>query len=92
MLGLNNTSIGKTSSLPISISIVITSFDKIENSEKFPVGPTLPKPGPILLIVATIAVNVVAGSKPSSETISVETTKSNKNAEAADGYRKGRLR
>ena len=36
---------------------------------KFPVGPTISKPGPTLLIEVNTAVDVVIKSKPSRETI-----------------------
>ena len=41
------------------MSKVRTNFERLENSEKFPVGPTLPSPGPILLKVAATAVKLV---------------------------------
>ena len=69
----NNNNIGKISSLPANISNINTSFDKLENSKKFPVGPTFESPGPILLNVATTEVKQVSKSKLSSVTIKSET-------------------
>lgn len=60
--GANIISTGKSSSLPAIISKMNTHFDKIENVEKPPVGPTSPRPGPILLIVAATDVKVVTRS------------------------------
>ena len=45
--------------------VVNTTFDKSENAEKFPAGPTIPRPGPILLSVAATDVKLVVKSKPS---------------------------
>ncbi len=63
MYGDNSTITGNISSLPTSISNVITSFDSGEYMEKFAVGPTFAIPGPILFIVAAIAVKLVVKSK-----------------------------
>ena len=52
MPGANNTSIGKSSRRPTSISNIMTSFDNMLKLPKFPVGPTTLNPGPILLKVA----------------------------------------
>ena len=38
---------GKISNLPNSIAKDKVSFDRFENPEKFPLGPTIPNPGPI---------------------------------------------
>ena len=57
-------SIGMISSLPASISNIRMNLEKTENSEKFPAGPTISSPGPILLSVAAIAVKFVVKSKP----------------------------
>ena len=57
-------SIGMISSLPASISNIRMNLEKTENSEKFPVGPTISRPGPILFSVAAIAVKFVVKSKP----------------------------
>ena len=43
------------------MSNISTIFESGENIEKFPVGPTSSRPGPILLNVAATAVNVVIG-------------------------------
>ena len=66
---------GKISSLPISIIIEKVIFERFENSEKFMVGPTLLRPGPILFIVVATAVKLVAKSKLSRLIIKSETTK-----------------
>ena len=75
MDGANNSNIGKISSRPTSISNDNSSFEAGENAEKFPVGPTMPKPGPILLIHALKAVNVEIKSKPSSDNSKYDATK-----------------
>lgn len=56
------------------MSNVSTSFDITENIPKLPVGPTRPNPGPILLIVARTAENVVSQSYPSIPTITSDMT------------------
>ena len=66
---------GKISSLPTSISIDITIFDKLEKEPKLPKGPTSPSPGPTLFKVAAIAVKVVVRSKLSKEIRSTEAVK-----------------
>ena len=75
MRGLNRISMGKSSSLPASISKISTYFEKSEKKLKFSVGPTSDSPGPILLIVAATAVKQVSVSCPSIETSRVETAK-----------------
>lgn len=53
-VGERSISIGNISKRPTSISNDKTSFEIHDKLEKFPVGPTIPKPGPTLLIhVAT---------------------------------------
>ena len=59
VLGISSISIGKSSSLPNSISKVNTIFDIGEKIEKFPEGPISPSPGPILFTVAMTEVMVV---------------------------------
>lgn len=54
------------------MSNVSTSFDITENIPKLPVGPTRPNPGPILLIVARTAENVVSQSYQSIPTITID--------------------
>ena len=54
---------GKISSLPTIIIAVKTILDKGENIAKFPVGPTIPSPGPMLPSVAATAVKLVVKSK-----------------------------
>ena len=44
-----------------------TNLEKSEKAEKFPVAPTMFKPGPMLFKVAAIAVKLVVVSKPSRE-------------------------
>ncbi len=65
--------IGKSSSRPASISIIITNFEKALKIEKFCVGPTKPKPGPMLFKVAITAVALVVKSK-----LSIDTSKSDR--------------
>ena len=47
---------GKISNRPASISKLSSSLAQGAKAEKFPVGPTMPKPGPMLLIQALSAV------------------------------------
>ena len=54
---------GKISSLPANISKISTHLEKWENNPKFCVGPTISRPGPILLKVAATAVKFVVRSK-----------------------------
>ena len=61
-------SIGNISSLPASISNISTAFEKALKPAKFPTGPTISSPGPILLKQATTADILVVTEKPSSET------------------------
>lgn len=60
---------GKISNLPNSIAKDNVNFDRFENSEKFPLGPTIPNPGPILPMQATTELKVVVKSNPSSDTM-----------------------
>lgn len=78
VLGDNNSRIGKISSLPANILKIITNFDRLEKSPKFPMGPTISKPGPILFKVAAIAVKVEVKSKLSKLTINKEPANINK--------------
>ena len=55
---------GRISSLPASISNIRIYFEKTENCEKFPHGPTISSPGPILFKVAVTAVKFVVKSNP----------------------------
>ena len=66
-LELNSTSMGRISSLPKSISRERTSFEKIENPPKLPIGPTTLSPGPILLKQEITAVTLVVKSKLSTD-------------------------
>lgn len=61
--GLINNNIGNNSSLPANISKIITILERFEYIEKFPVGPTILSPGPILFNVATTAVKLLVKSK-----------------------------
>ena len=72
VLGVNNKSIGKISSLPASMSNIMTSFDKSENELKLPIGPTRSSPGPMLFKVAATAVKVDVKSKLSKDTSKTE--------------------
>ena len=66
---------GKISSLPASISKVSTNVEKFEYTEKFWVGPTISRPGPILLNVAATAEKLVIRSKSSTAMRSTENAK-----------------
>ena len=61
----NKIRIGKISKRPANMSKIMTSFERSLNKEKFPDGPTMAKPGPILLIVANTALKLVSKEKPS---------------------------
>lgn len=50
---------GNSSKRPASISNIRTYLEKLEKMEKFCVGPTISKPGPILFNVAATAVKLV---------------------------------
>ena len=63
--GVNTKSMGNISSLPKSIAIDNTIFEKGEYAAKFDVGPTAARPGPILLKQAAVAVKFVSKSKAS---------------------------
>ncbi len=65
--GESSSSMGKISSLPASISNMITNLDKTENELKLPIGPTSSNPGPILFKVAAIAVKLLVKSRLSSD-------------------------
>ena len=56
---------GKISRRPTSMSKDSSSLDHQEKAEKFPMGPTTSRPGPMLLMHAVRAVKVVTMSKPS---------------------------
>jgi len=71
MDGANNTNTGITSSLPNIIHADKTILLKFEKSAKLPIGPTISRPGPMLLIVAKTAVNDVVKSKLSNETSNI---------------------
>ena len=75
--GLINNNIGNNSSLPANISKIITILERFEYIEKFPVGPTILSPGPILFNVATTAVKLLVKSKLSIEMISTENISTN---------------
>ena len=64
---------GNSSSRPNSISAVRTIFASGEKAAKQPVGPTSPRPGPMLFSVAITAVKVVTKSRLSSATSSTDT-------------------
>ena len=66
---------GKISSLPISISKVKTIFEKAENDEKFPAGPTWARPGPTFPRVVRTEVKFVIKSLSSILTRRIETAK-----------------
>ena len=54
--GVKMRSIGKSSSLPASMSKIRTSLDKGEKNPKFDVGPASSRPGPMLFRHAETAV------------------------------------
>ena len=62
--GENNRIIGKISRCPTNISNERIILEKLDNVEKLPKGPTLPKPGPTLLITVKTDENVVSKSNP----------------------------
>ena len=62
MEGANKRSIGNNSSLPAIIENVNTRVENPLNPIKLLVGPMVPRPGPMLLIVAVTAVNAVVRS------------------------------
>ncbi len=68
---------GYISSLPASISNIITYFEKCEKDAKLSDGPALPRPGPMLFIVAATAVNVLTKSKLSNATRITDATNTN---------------
>ena len=70
-LGLTSISTGKISSLPMSMHRLSTILLRSLKAAKLPVGPTLPRPGPMLDRVATTAVKLVSKEKPSSDTTTV---------------------
>ena len=61
-MGENISIIGKTSSLPASISKMRTIFETGEKIAKFEVGPTSLRPGPILLRQDNTEVKLVVKS------------------------------
>lgn len=73
-MGENRTSIGRNSSLPAIMSKQKTSLLNGEKPEKFPIGPTSPKPGPIFESVAITDVTDVIKSFPFMDISNVETT------------------
>ena len=79
LLGVIISNNGNNSRRPASISKISVSLEKSEKNEKLHVGPTLFKPGPILLRVARTAVKLVVKSCPSSDSARVEIPKTMKN-------------
>ena len=73
--GEKRISIGISSSLPAIMQNDKTNLLKPEKSEKFPMGPTASKPGPIFEIAAMTEVTVVAKSLPSNEINRIDTVK-----------------
>ncbi len=70
--GLRRINIGKISSLPINISRERIAFEKDEKPEKFEVGPTQFKPGPIFDKHEMTAVKFVSRLKLSKLIKSIE--------------------
>ena len=66
---------GKSSSLPASISKIRTDFDRGEKKAKFAVGPTPSSPGPMLFKADATAVKLVVKLAPSIEIMRVEKMK-----------------
>ena len=66
---------GKSSSLPASMSKMRTIFENGEKNPKFEVGPTSPRPGPILLRQEVTAVKLVTWPLFSGARSMIETTK-----------------
>ena len=66
---------GKISSRPTSMSKDSSSLDQGEKLEKLPMGPTISRPGPTLLMQAATAVNVVTRSNCSRDTNRQDATK-----------------
>ena len=60
---------GKISNLPNSIAKDKVSFDRFENPEKFPLGPTIPNPGPIFPMQATTELKAVSYTHLPSESL-----------------------
>ena len=66
---------GKISNRPASMSKINTHLERQEKELKFPIGPTISRPGPILFNVAVTAVKFVIRSKLSREIIRTEAPK-----------------
>ena len=75
--GLKSKSIGKSSSLPASISMIRTILVGSEKNAKFCVGPTPSSPGPILLRAANTDVKFVIRSWLSNDTRIIDIAKIN---------------
>lgn len=73
--GEKNIRSGKISSLPASISKDKTNFEREEKFAKLYIGPTSPRPGPMLFKVAATAVKLVVRSNPSVRIMRREATK-----------------
>ena len=76
VIGERRRSIGKSSSLPASISKIRTDLESGEKNEKFAVGPTRSSPGPTLLMQAETAVRPDIPPTFSIESTMIETMKS----------------
>ena len=75
MEGAKSRSMGKISSRPTSMSKDSSSLENAEKEEKLPMGPTISRPGPTLLIQVATAVNTVTRSICSRDTSRQETVK-----------------
>src|SRR5699024_2013479 len=73
--GANRSSIGKISGRHTSMSKDSSSVDQGEKLEKLPMGPTISRPGPTLLMQVATAVNVVTRSICSRDTSRQDATK-----------------
>ena len=71
-MGHKSKSIGYISNLPIIMHKDNTALLMIEKSAKFPVGPTIPNPGPILLMAESTAVVEETMSLLSNDTTAVD--------------------
>lgn len=72
MLGTKIINIGYNSNLPKSIAKINVILDIAEKPPKFPIGPTISRPGPILLNVAATAAKFVTKSNLSKDKINID--------------------
>ena len=65
--GENRRSMGKISKRPMIMQRARAALERPEKALKFPMGPTISRPGPTLLTEARAAVTVVVKENPSRE-------------------------